>query len=90
MAYIEESNEGAVIVAHTFILLTSDQNRNCHMDELYIAIFRHLLRKVLGEISAMYSGLQTRASEASLPSNEKLFLMRLLITRVSGVHNRKG
>lgn len=30
---------------------------------------------------SLNSGLQTRTTQASLPSNEKLFLMRLLTTR---------
>lgn len=50
----------------------------------YIAIFRHLLWKAVDEIRAVAyyinSGLQTRAAQASLLRNEKLFLIRLQAT----------
>lgn len=48
--------------------------------------FAHKKKKAVGEMCTMCSGsfnsgLQTRAAQASLLSNEKLFLMRLLTTR---------
>lgn len=81
---VEESSEGAVIVVLTFIVLPSPQGRNCRMDGVD-CLFRHL-RKAVGEMCTMYygsfnSGLQTRAAQTSLLSNENLYLMRLVTIR---------